>query len=172
MKNVEIIKARNVLSLGARTNLIKRLRVADYRSLTEKIEQEQEIRFSLRETSETEYNVKRRVAEFRKTLEQNEGLETFDRYIFECMVEKVIVGGYDEDGNKDPSMLTFIYKTGFQNGVDGGKFKPPRKNGKAVKESNELCSHTRSEADEVYLHYSHDTRGERGPAGKCIKCPL
>lgn len=30
MKDVEIIKARNVLSPGARTNLIKRLRVAAY----------------------------------------------------------------------------------------------------------------------------------------------
>ena len=67
-------------------------------------------------------------------------------------------------------MLTFIYKTGFQNGVDGGKFKPSCKNGKAAKESNELCSHTRSEADEVYLHYSHDTRGERGPAVQSMIC--
>ena len=30
MKDVEIIKARNVLSSRARTNLTKRLRVADY----------------------------------------------------------------------------------------------------------------------------------------------
>ncbi len=59
--------------------------------------------------------MKKRIAEFRKTLEENEVLDTFDRYVFESIVEKVIVGGYDEDGNKDPSMLTFIYKTGFKN---------------------------------------------------------
>ena len=170
-KNIEMLKAKRekLVDMHLEEIIDKATYESKYRSLTEKIEQEQEMRFSLRETSETENNVKRRVTEFRKTLEQNKVLETFDRYIFECMVEKVIVGGYDEDGNKDPSMLTFIYKTGFQNGVDGGKFKPPRKNGKAVKESNELCSHTRSEADEVYLHYSHDTCGDGVPAGTVIK---
>ena len=28
--------------------------------------------------------------------------QEFDRGIFESIIEKVIVGGYDEDGNKDP----------------------------------------------------------------------
>lgn len=86
----------------------------------------------LEEASETESTMKRRISEFRKTLEQNEVLDTFDRYVFESIVEKVIVGGCDEDGNKDPSMLTFIYKTGFKNSVDGSNFKPPRKNSKAA----------------------------------------
>jgi len=35
------------------------------------------------------------------------------RHIFESIVEKVIVGGYDSDGNKDPYMIVFVYKTGF-----------------------------------------------------------
>ena len=26
----------------------------------------------------------------------------------------MIVGGYDEAGNADPSMITFVYKTGFE----------------------------------------------------------
>ena len=39
-------------------------------------------------------------------------LSEFDRYVFENIVEKVIAGGYDEDGNKDPVQLTFVYKTG------------------------------------------------------------
>ena len=40
--------------------------------------------------------MKRRISEFRKTLNENEVLDTFDRYIFESIVEKVIAGGYDE----------------------------------------------------------------------------
>ena len=102
--------------------------------------------------------MKHRVAEFRKALEQNAVLEVFDRYVFECIVEKVIAGGYDEDGNKDPSMLTFIYKTGFKNSVGGNNFKPPRKNSKAVKEDDGLCSHTTDEVNPMCSHYSHDTR--------------
>ena len=45
----------------------------------------------------------------------------FDRGIFESIIEKVIVGGYDEDGNKDPYKITFIYKTGFKNEIGSAK---------------------------------------------------
>mgnify|MGYP000647597784 CR=1 FL=1 len=37
-------------------------------------------------------------------------MEEFDRGIFESIIEKVIVGGYDENGEKDPYKITFIYK--------------------------------------------------------------
>ena len=60
-------------------------------------------------------------------MEQNEVLDKFDRYVFESIVEKVIVGGLDENGNVDPAQLTFVYKTGLKNSVDGAKFKPQRK---------------------------------------------
>ena len=87
-------------------------------------------------------------------------LDTFDRYVFESRVEKVIVGGYDEDGNKDPSMLTFIYKTGFKSSLDGTNFKPPRKNSKAAKQSAGLCSHTTDEAKSMCSYHSDDTCGD------------
>ena len=34
------------------------------------------------------------------------------------------MGGYDSNGNKDPYMIVFVYKTGFKNSVDGKNFKP------------------------------------------------
>ena len=111
----------------------------------------------LEEASETESTMKRRISEFRKTLEQNEVLDTFDRYVFESIVEKVIVRGCDEDGNKDPSMLTFIYKTGFKNSVDGSNFKPPRKNSKAAKQHADLCSDTTDEVNSMCSYHSSDT---------------
>ena len=40
---------------------------------------------------------------------------------FESIIEKVIVGGYDENGEKDPYKITFIYKTGFTNGIGNAK---------------------------------------------------
>ena len=64
-------------------------------------------------------------------------LVEFDRQVFESIIDKVIVGGYDDDGNKDPSMLTFVYKTGFTNSVDANNHKPPRKKRKKNKEKNE-----------------------------------
>lgn len=61
-----------------------------------------------------EDDLQKRIHEFRKTLSDNQVLQEFDRDIFESIIEKVIVGGEDEEGNKDPYMLTFIYKTGFK----------------------------------------------------------
>lgn len=166
-KNIETLKEKRekLVDMHLEEIIDKGTYENKYRSLTEEIEREQETRLSLQKASETENNMKRRVAEFRKTLEQNEILEVFDRYVFECIVEKVIAGGYDEDGNKDPSMLTFIYKTGFQNSVVGNNFKPPRKNSKAVKESNDLCSYTTSGVNEVYSYDSHNTCGVSGSVG-------
>lgn len=132
-----------------------------YFDLSSQIDQLQRQREDLQQSAETESTMKRRISEFRKTLEQNEVLDTFDRYVFESIVEKVIVGGYDEDGNKDPSMLTFIYKTGFKNSVDGSNFKPPRKNSKAAKQRAGLCSHTTDEAMATCSYHSDDTYGGR-----------
>ena len=137
-----------------------------YLDLTSQIEQLQAQRRDLQAAAETESAMKKRIAEFRKTLEQNNVLEEFDRYIFESIVEKVIVGGYDEEGRKDPAKLTFIYKTGFQSRMDGANFKPPRKNSKAAKQAAGLCSHPTDKADTTCSHHSDDTCGDYCVAAK------
>lgn len=68
-------------------------------------------------------SLRKRIEGFRKTLTQNQVLEEFDRAVFESIVEKVIVGGYDDDGNADPYKVTFIYKTGFKDSFDHAKTK-------------------------------------------------
>ena len=70
-----------------------------YADLVSKQEQLVEERKKLQETSDNEKDIKKRLKEFKKTLEQNEVLDKFDRYVFESIVEKVIVGGLDENGN-------------------------------------------------------------------------
>ena len=69
----------------------------------------------LQQQVDDETSLQRRVSDFKKALSENEVLEEFDRGIFESIIEKVIVGGFDEDGNKDPYKITFIYKTGLKN---------------------------------------------------------
>ncbi len=59
---------------------------------------------------------KRRMAELRKTLENEEILDEFDRVVFESIIDKVIIGGYDEDGTPDTYKLTFVLK-GNQTGT-------------------------------------------------------
>lgn len=130
-----------------------------YLDLTGQIEQLQAQHRDLQEAAETESTMKKRIADFRRTLEQNNVLDKFDRYIFESIVEKVIVGGYDEEGRKDPAKLTFIYKTGFQSHMDGTAFKTPRKNSKAAKQAAGLCSHPTDKVEALCSHHGDDTCG-------------
>lgn len=60
-----------------------------------------------------EDNLKDRIDTFRKLFENNEILKEFDREIFESVIEKIIVGEIDEDGNNNPYSVTFIFKTGL-----------------------------------------------------------
>ena len=60
---------------------------------------------------------------------------------FKTMLEK------DEDGKVDPYKLTFVYKTGFKDGLNGEDFKSPRKNAKKKnkfigKDSAKLSTYT------------------------------
>ena len=51
----------------------------------------------LEQQYDDESSLQRRLADFKKALSQNQVLEEFDRGIFESIIEKVIVAGYDEN---------------------------------------------------------------------------
>ena len=117
----------------------------------------------LEQQMEDEVSLKRRVEDFKKALSQNEVLQEFDRGIFESIIEKVIVGGYDEDGNKDPYKITFIYKTGFRNEVGNAKqrFDKTKSVGDKAKE---LYSHIADEVKDVCSYVSDNTCGDGSTA--------
>lgn len=105
-----------------------------------------------------ENSLQRRLSDFKKALAKNEVLEEFDRGIFESIIEKVIVGGIDEDGNKDPYMLTFIYKTGMKNEIGNAKERFGKTND-VVDKAKELCSHITDEVKGVCSFVSDNTCG-------------
>lgn len=84
---------------------------------------------SLQANLDDEKDVKERWLAFRNLLEKEQGLNTFYRYVFESRIEKVIVGGVDTDRNANPHKLTFIYKVGTVDLIDGNNFKSPIKKG-------------------------------------------
>ena len=83
--------------------------------------------------ADVEKDLHKRIDAMRKLLTDAPVLKEFDRNVFESIVEKVIVGGYDEAGNADPSMITFVYKTGFEDKKSGDDYKHPRRNAKPKK---------------------------------------
>ena len=156
------VKKNKLVDMRLEDTIDKETYDRKYLDLSSQIEQLQKECESLQDAAETESTMRKRVATFRQTLEQNEVLDTFDRHIFESIVEKVIVGGYDSNGNKDPYMIVFVYKTGFKNSVDGKNFKPLRKNSKENHSPAVLCSHASNEAESMCSDSSDDTAHGRG----------
>ena len=111
----------------------------------------------LQQQLDDETSLQRRVSDFKKALSENEVLEEFDRGIFESIIEKVIVGGFDEDGNKDPYKITFIYKTGLKNEIGNAKERFD-KSKKMRDKTKELCSHIADELKGVCSFVSDNTR--------------
>ncbi|SND70574.1 methionyl-tRNA synthetase [Streptococcus pneumoniae] len=80
----------------------------------------------------------------------------FDRTVFESIVEKIIVGGVNIDGEIDSAMLTIIFKTGETQNKDGKKFKSKRKNAKL--EPDKLCPQNSDEDKKLYSQGTDNTR--------------
>ena len=110
----------------------------------------------LEQQYDNEGSLQRRLADFRKALSKNQILEEFDRGIFESIIEKVIVGGYDENGEKDPYKIIFIYKTGFKNEIGNAKERFGKKS-KAVEKAKEMCSHIVDGVKDVCSYVSDNT---------------
>lgn len=116
----------------------------------------------LEQQYDNESSLQRRLVDFRKALSKNQILEGFDRGIFESIIEKVIVGGYDENGEKDPYKIIFIYKTGFKNEIGNAKERFGKKS-KAVEKAKEMCSHIVDEVKDVCSYVSDNTCGDGMP---------
>lgn len=113
----------------------------------------------LQQQSDEKSSLQRRLSDFKKALSHNEVLEEFDRGIFESIVEKVIVGGLDEDGNKDPYKITFIYKTGFKNEIGNAKERFGKSSGIGGK-VKKMCSDISDEVKGVCSDVSLNTCGD------------
>ena len=105
----------------------------------------------------SEIDVKKRLAEFKQLLSSQKMLTEFDRTVFESIVEKIIVGGVNRDGEIDPAMLTIIFKTGETQNKDGKQFKSKRKNAKL--EPDKLCPQNSDEDKKMYSQGPDNTRG-------------
>lgn len=109
----------------------------------------------LSESKEQQDELRFRIQGFRSTLESNQVLEEFDRLVFESIVEKAIIGGYDVDGQPDPGLITFVFKTGFKEKLHKNKFGVLRRQYDA--DGNEIlpCTFPQTE-DLTSSTYPHD----------------
>ena len=78
--------------------------------ITRKLHNFTEKKLLLEESIGKQKDVGKRMSELRETLKQEDILNEFDRVVLESIIDRVLVGGYDEEGNPDPYKLTFVLK--------------------------------------------------------------
>lgn len=66
--------------------------------------------------------VKGKLKAFKETILRHKKIDEFQREILETTVDKIIVGGFDSEGNPDPHRLNFIFKCGVSEKDYIGKF--------------------------------------------------
>jgi DNA invertase Pin-like site-specific DNA recombinase len=154
-------KKRKLLNLLLEEQLDKRLFES---SMHELAEEEKALNKSIEELNlqfEHEKELTKRIGNLKRALNSDIKLKTFDRHIFESLIEKVIVGKTNENGEVDPYNITFIYKTGLDNTVNGEKY---RTDGRK-KESNVLPSNTNAQLTVLQSNRDIDTCGVCCEAG-------
>ena len=78
--------------------------------ITRKLHDFSEKKLLLEESIGKQKDVGKRMSELRETLKQENILDEFDRVVLESIIDRILVGGYDEEGNPDPYKLTFVLK--------------------------------------------------------------
>lgn len=151
-------RKEKLLDLRLDNNIDRDIYEKKNQELSDQLKKLQEEQERLMELSRNQDNTKTRLREFRKVLGSGEILESFDRVVFESVVEKIVIGGYNDEGVEEPLNITFVYKTGIHSNFNGKDFKPKRKNAAAVHNDTELCSYTSDEDKKLCLHSSSDTR--------------
>lgn len=114
----------------------------------------------MNELNKERESTKTRLREFGKKLSSGEILERFDRVVFKSVIEKIIVGGHNEEGVEEPLKITFMYKTGSHSNFNAKDFKAKHRNAAAVHSGAELCSYTSDEENKLYLYGSSDICGD------------
>lgn len=114
-------KGKNLLDIFLDGAIEKAVYIKKKIDIDTKLKELNEERQALKETFIDEKQVRQRLEIFKRTLELNEILTEFDSTVFEAVIDRVIVGAKDEDGNPNPYALTFVYKTGTQDIIDSGK---------------------------------------------------
>lgn len=152
-----IKKEENLVNLRIEGQISDTLYNEKYQEILSEKEFLSEEKVNIEITLKSDFDVKNRLKEFKELLTSKKLLSEFDRTVFESIVEKIIVGGVNKDGEIDPAMLTIIFKTGETDNKNGKQFKSKRKNAKL--DSKELCPQSTNEDKKLCSQVADNTCG-------------
>lgn len=93
-----------------------------YASISQEIEMVKRELDRYQDKKREQSEVKGKLKAFKETILRHKRIDEFQREILETTVDKIIVGGFDSDGNTDPHRLNFIFKCGVSEKDYIGKF--------------------------------------------------
>lgn len=80
------------------------------RKIAEDIEKKEKQRKEIQEEIQSEEAINLRLEKFKKIFADRVILKEFDREVFECLIDKIVIGEKREDGTYDPYTIKFICK--------------------------------------------------------------
>ena len=83
-----------------------------------KIKNIQKVKEDKESNIEKEDSLKGKIEGIKELLKKNQIITEFDREVFNILVDKVIIGGIDENGNKNPYIINFVLKNNKINNDD------------------------------------------------------
>jgi hypothetical protein len=125
-----------------------------YFTLPKSIRDERNERY---EALQEEESINTRINEFRKVLEEKLEIPEFDRDIMDSLIDKVVIGATDEDGNSNPYVVTFVFKAGMKFNEE---FYEKIANPSGIIEEGNLSTYALSDKQLACTYGSHTTCGD------------
>ena len=142
LKEIKVLenKKKQLIDIRMEGILTKEDFEEQYKELNDKVEKKKALLSRASSEIDKKEFIASRLEDFKKIISIKNGTDEFDREIFEMLVDKVIVGGYDEQGNPDPYKIEFRFKIDYNFKINGQAIK--KKYTVCQNESNNLGSLT------------------------------
>ena len=116
---------------------------------------------ALKEYEERESKYKQKIKKVKDLFANYNEMKTFDREVFQCVIEKVIIGCYNNDGQFNGDKIIFVFKTGDE--VSGNVNTTKTKKNVIEKfeeeilgKNNNLCSYSNVEVNDLCSYSPND----------------
>ncbi len=104
-------KIEQLVELKLDNQINKKVYESKYKELNLQLENLKKEQLEEKNKQIEKKSTKERIKEYRKFFDKNLMMKEFDKEIFNILVQRVIVGEIDENGNKNPYVLTIIMNT-------------------------------------------------------------
>ena len=130
-------------------------RKQNFKIKSNKIDKEQE---HLQLELEDSISLNHGLNKFKTLFKDNEIMPEFDKDVFELMIEKVIIGEKEENGNTNPRVITFILKSGNEIKCQNNNSTIEENLAVQIEENKYKNQQSSYEVSKNYLQPVYDTR--------------